>query len=888
LKRFLSILLAAALLSFALPFCAQSQSAPGGERGLFVCTGADADFPSAANLSSKALRGELEAICAYAKDAGNGAVYFEIRPHGAALYRSGVFPLSETLVKTQRMFTAFDPLRELLKIAAKQGLAVYAVLDPYDLGASRSALPDAHPAKQDGSLSIEQDGRLLLDPRKEQTLSLNERDLREISARYPSLAGVMLEGLRAAESEDAAALTETLQQALGRIPLGALYGQEDGSLAEALSLPFAAVQIDAFTGFDEENFAAVLAEWRARLGGALRVFIDASDPALPAEEAAARVFAAQQNGIGSIVGDYRCLHGDGTFAGSLIASIANPTDTEPYTIGYDPPQTLTITRPQKALTTSYSSYFIMGTSDPDRPLTLDGSEIDRRTGNGVFGVLVDLAYGTNTFRFAQGRDMQTVTITRPTSSEGEAATTTRITSMTPKDSEIVASGQTLELSCIAPANTTVTATFGGRTVSLEQVAAASTGVPARFRGEIPVGTAAAGQVLDAGPVTYQIVNYGTEFTSNGSVYLAGEGAVPTVTVNTTSASVFYDEEVKAGDFKAIYKTGVTDRVVGSMDDYYELVSGYIKKSDVDVNPMDAPQSVAVTAIETQHDEHAERFLLRGAQGLPYTFVDNEDGTIDLTLYGVSLPEQRRIESELFSSIDWAEQDGNITAHFTPSGSRGVWALDVFPSPEGTVIYARRTPKLSGTVGRPLEGVSVVLDPGHGGNDPGAISTTGGTENELNFANATRLKARLEQLGASVTLTRSAPDETASLYERVGVGQSILPDFFISLHHNSIVEYADGYKHSGVEAYYYENFGKAVAGEAVAHIAQANYDRAYRFYEWGYYIVTKNRFAPSILCEIGFVPNPVESRYISDETEIYKTANAFCAAILSVIAAANGT
>ena len=322
-----------------------------------------------------------------------------------------------------------------------------------------------------------------------------------------------------------------------------------------------------------------------------------------------------------------------------------------------------------------------------------------------------------------------------------------------------------------------------------------------------------------------------------------------------------------------------------MGEYYELSSGWIKKADVDVNAADSPSEVFVDSIVTNHDEKAERFILKGASGLPYTFEDREDGSVLLTLYGVSLPKAVDTQSEIFSSITWKEQDGSITGEFIPIQGTRIWAMDVFPSDEGTIVYVRKTPRLSDEVGKPLSGVSVVLDPGHGGTDPGALTVLGGYESDLNYANATMLQYRLEQLGAEVTLTRTSADDTKSLYERVGVGQTVLPDFFLSLHHNSIVEYADGYKHYGVEAYYYEDFGRAIASQAVARISQANYDRAYRTYEWGYYIVAKNRFAPSILCEIGFVPNPIENRYISDEVEIHKTADAFCTAILEVIRAA---
>jgi len=62
-----------------------------------------------------------------------------------------------------------------------------------------------------------------------------------------------------------------------------------------------------------------------------------------------------------------------------------------------------------------------------------------------------------------------------------------------------------------------------------------------------------------------------------------------------------------------------------------IYSPFENYKDVDVNVSDAPAEVSVTAIETAHDETAERFILRGANGLPYSFADQQDGSIDLTL-----------------------------------------------------------------------------------------------------------------------------------------------------------------------------------------------------------------------------------------------------------------
>jgi N-acetylmuramoyl-L-alanine amidase len=901
MKRLFSLFCAILLVfSVSMTSFAETETNPDIEsstvpmRGLLVKAQGNLDFPSAPNLSAKALRSEIKEIVSYAKDAGYNAIFLEVRADGGVLYSSSVFPTSQYFVKKQGAFTFFDPLREVLKAAQKENIDVYAVIDPYGLGDDLSVLSKSNPASKNTSLAIQStDNTYLLDPSQEETITLNARDIGKIASKYKTLAGIVLENLLPTDDENAAAaLLESVTASVGgKTKVGAFL--PDDALEEAVSfsksLDVVFPQITLSTGFDEENYASRLSLWQDSASWAVAPLIDAVRSEDSAEELTAKVFVAEQSDtFGTVCGSYRFLSGNENFTGSLIASTRNDSDAEIFSVDYNPPQKLTITRPSSTLTTDYSAYFIMGTSNPDVSLTMDGETIDRQTSDGVFGVLVSLASGTNVFTFQNGSDVETVRIVRSSGSGGSAATTTKVTSMTPRNSAIVENGETLTLSCIAPANTTVTATLGNKTVLMNQKAVASTGIPATFTGEVTVSGAADGQVLDLGPITYTIVEYGSTFTSNGNVYVTGDGAVPTVTVNTTSASVYYDDSVTEGSFKAIYKTGVTDRVLSSMGEYYELSSGWIKKSDVDVNASDAPVSVTVSAVVTDHDEKAERFVFRGATGLPYTFEDREDGSILLTLYGITMPAQVDTTSEIFSSITWENHDdGTVTGLFVPA-SGSVWAMDVFPSEDGTIVYVRRTPTLSDDVSQPLRGISIVLDPGHGGNDSGAISVTGGKESDLNFADATMLQYRLEQLGAEVTLTRTAADDTKSLYERVGVGQQVLPDFFLALHHNSIVEYADGYKHSGVEAYYYEDFGKAIASAAVTHISQANYDRDYRNYEWGYYIVAKNRFAPSILCEIGFVPNPVENRYISDETEIYKTANAFCAAILEVIDNANNS
>lgn len=88
-----------------------------------------------------------------------------------------------------------------------------------------------------------------------------------------------------------------------------------------------------------------------------------------------------------------------------------------------------------------------------------------------------------------------------------------------------------------------------------------------------------------------------------------------------------------------------------------------------------------------------------------------------------------------------------------------------------------------TTGRPMTPVDVVLDPGHGGEDSGAVGPNGLTEANLNLAVVRRAQAALERDGLSVGLTR-AGDYNMNLDGRAKVAVGLHPRVFVSVHHNS--------------------------------------------------------------------------------------------------------
>ncbi len=95
---------------------------------------------------------------------------------------------------------------------------------------------------------------------------------------------------------------------------------------------------------------------------------------------------------------------------------------------------------------------------------------------------------------------------------------------------------------------------------------------------------------------------------------------------------------------------------------------------------------------------------------------------------------------------------------------------------------------------------IVLDPGHGGNDPGAQGVDGVLEKDVTLAIAKKLKRRLEDgLHAEVVLTRTS-DVTRTLAERTAFANARGADLFISIHTNADVA---GRLH-GIETYTLNN------------------------------------------------------------------------------------
>ena len=154
---------------------------------------------------------------------------------------------------------------------------------------------------------------------------------------------------------------------------------------------------------------------------------------------------------------------------------------------------------------------------------------------------------------------------------------------------------------------------------------------------------------------------------------------------------------------------------------------------------------------------------------------------------------------------------------------------------------------------PLMGISILLDPGHGGADPGAVGPTGLTEKEVNLRVARYLKQLLIADGAKVTMTRES-DVYLSLGKRVKMAREQKPDLFVSIHHNASLKPV---KKNVSEIYYNaldQGLSKKVGKKMITELVDFGFGDESLIIPGGFFVL-RNNPSPAILTEGSYMTLP---------------------------------
>ncbi len=189
-------------------------------------------------------------------------------------------------------------------------------------------------------------------------------------------------------------------------------------------------------------------------------------------------------------------------------------------------------------------------------------------------------------------------------------------------------------------------------------------------------------------------------------------------------------------------------------------------------------------------------------------------------------------------------------------------------------YQSRDRQLTGN----LAGKVIVIDPGHGGYDPGAVGSAGIKEKDLNLDVALMLYDILQlRTDAKLFLTRST-DKFITLSNRTQLARHKKADVFLSIHHNSDVI---GEKH-GIETYVHHNASQSTW--ALADHIQRSLTASLGFVDRGilvgnFQVIRQLTDRNALLLELGYLSNQSEAKLLNKTVTKQKAAQAIYEGII---------
>jgi len=297
-------------------------------------------------------------------------------------------------------------------------------------------------------------------------------------------------------------------------------------------------------------------------------------------------------------------------------------------------------------------------------------------------------------------------------------------------------------------------------------------------------------------------------------------------ITLTKETSFYSS--KTGKAEGSFSPQTVTIVQNSGDGWY-LIQTWLGNKWIKPNVKEAPTAPVVTTKKGQ--VIADSLNVRSGAGTAYSIV----GTL---------------------------QKGNVVEYTQTSNG---WANITYGSVKGWVslAYIGEVTGTTPTPTVPSTGKTILLDPGHGGIDPGSKSFDGLTlEKDITLTYSLKIRTKLQNAGYKVVMVREtnrecdkyATSDTAELSCRAKMSAANNADIYISVHANAY-QYASAY---GTETFYSENNPKPSESKRLAMLIQQNIYPVMKTYDRGFkpanYYVLKYNTVPAALLEIGFMTN----------------------------------
>jgi len=559
--------------------------------------------------------------------------------------------------------------------------------------------------------------------------------------------------------------------------------------------------------------------------------------------------------------------------------------------------------------TTADRIFLIGTAPAPGQVLVNGNQISR-TASGHFAPTFPLQLGENVFTLRYENQEVKIKVTRESNQpEAPVGLAFAKDSLTPKVDVASLPGEYICFGAIAPANAQVSVKLAGITIPLK----------ARSQAELPDN---ASVLLDAnspikkgGSQQYQgcgktppnppLAMGGNESNSSLPQGKKIDLGVPVfeLTMNdqtisqqgTGKISILSPADLEIAEVTAdpgVARTGAsTDfsrmtplpkgtraTIIGREGEWLRLDYGaWIKASEVRIVQDSVPPRSIIRSASSRQVSGWTEVLFPLETPVPVTVQEGER-TFTLTLYNTTAQTDiiRVSDDPVISRLEW-QQISPLQVQYTFNlKSAQQWGYKLRYDGTTLVLSLKHPPAntsmMPNSQAKPLSGIKILIDPGHGGpEDSGAVSPVGIREKTVALTVSKLVQQELVNRGANVVMTR-VEDVDLDLPPRVERIQKEEPAIAISIHYNALPDNGDAIKTKGVAAFWFHPQAHSLAiflhNYLVAKLNRPSYGVF-----WNNLAMTRPAVTPSVLMELGFLINPEEFEWIVNPTEQKKLAEA---------------
>lgn len=290
--------------------------------------------------------------------------------------------------------------------------------------------------------------------------------------------------------------------------------------------------------------------------------------------------------------------------------------------------------------------------------------------------------------------------------------------------------------------------------------------------------------------------------------------------------------------------GVRLSVNGEKSNFYRVylnsqLSGWILKSDIEQKDCDNANLKPAKLKEYKQREENDFCLYEFDLDEKTPFIVKEENGLMLQLFNIN--------------------DQPDCTYCLNIPEKKLFGYDAYYDKNKFVLKIRKISDIN--TKKPLKGIKIAVDAGHGGKEFGAIGGFGDKEKDINLLIAKKLQKELAKRGAKLIMTREN-DVEVSLSDRVKIAKEKDAALLISIHANALPDGADPQNNRGTSVYYYHNQAKPLAESILKSMTEKLGTQNDKVRQ-GSLALVRPTSSVSVLIEVAYIINPDDYALLLD-------------------------